>query len=94
VRFRKPKPPPRRLSDEEFERLINAHIVRGWTVESRTDDTASLVMRRKDTATIAAFGSDAIKRGIPMKEDRKVVTRWSTEQLWLTPKERRMLGEA
>jgi hypothetical protein len=72
---RKPKPKPNSepMTDAEFERLIQAHLIRGWKIASRSGDTVQLVT--------------------PLHRARKTLTPYSQDQLWLTKRERRLLGE-
>jgi hypothetical protein len=91
---RQPEPSPEPMTDEEFERLINVYVIRGWTVVSRTADTVTLDFQQVDRGAILAHGSKALRHGTPMKHTRKVLTRWQREQVWLTPQEKRMLGES
>jgi hypothetical protein len=86
------RPPPEPLSDADFERLIEVYVLRGWTLKSRTQNTAVMVFEEVDKlAILAGFGSDHLLH-TPTKRTRKVLTR-QTPMPWLTPEERRQLGE-
>jgi hypothetical protein len=92
---REPKPPPEPLSPEAFDRLINIYIIRGWTVVQQTPDLVTLDFAETDNRAVFVHGRVAPGGGKPTKHTRKTISRFDPgPEPWLTPQERRMLGEA
>jgi hypothetical protein len=81
------------MSDDEFEQMIEAHVIRGWRVQSRTTNTAVMVFEDVDRAAIMHGGRRSILHGTPMKRNYLTLTRFQRRDIWLTRKERQLLGE-
>lgn len=90
-RFRQPEPQPSEpMSEAEFERMIEAWIIRGWQLLFRTMNTATIQFEETDKIAILAGRH---KHGHAAKKTtRKVLTRSKFEEPWLTKKDRRLLG--